>query len=129
VKLLGEEVDSEIAMLASLGRSGDADDLARAALQDQEVANADVVARDGDGVRPTAAFNVADILEMALTNACGATLVKMVVVVVIFSLLDYYFLALAFVVRMERVEDAVRGFLNAVTERVVLTFVVVVAHA
>ena len=116
-------------MLASLGRSGDADDLARAALQDQEVANADVVARDGDGVRPTAAFNVADILEMALTNACGATLVKMVVVVVIFSLLDYYFLALAFVVRMERVEDAVRGFLNAVTERVVLTFVVVVAHA
>lgn len=50
VQLLGEEVNTEVAVLASLRRGGDADDLARAALEDQEIANADVVARDGDGV-------------------------------------------------------------------------------
>jgi hypothetical protein len=50
MELLGEEVDTKVAVLASLGRGGDTDDLARAALKDQEVTNADVVARDGDGV-------------------------------------------------------------------------------
>jgi microcystin degradation protein MlrC len=50
MELLGEEVNTEVAVLASLRRGGDADDLARAALEDQEIANADVVARDGDGV-------------------------------------------------------------------------------
>lgn len=50
MELLGEEVNTEVAVLASLGRGGDADDLARAALEDQEIADADVVARDGDSV-------------------------------------------------------------------------------
>lgn len=50
VQLLGEEVDTEVAVLAGLGRGRDADDLARAALQDQQVTNADVVAWNGDGV-------------------------------------------------------------------------------
>jgi hypothetical protein len=51
MELLGEEVDTEVTVLTSLGGGGDADDLARAALEDQEIANADVVAGDGDGVR------------------------------------------------------------------------------
>jgi hypothetical protein len=50
MELLGEEVNTEVTVLASLGGGSDADDLARAALQDQEIADADVVARDGDGV-------------------------------------------------------------------------------
>jgi hypothetical protein len=50
MKLLGEQVNTEVTVLASLGGGGDADDLARTSLQDQEIANADVVARDGDGV-------------------------------------------------------------------------------
>ena len=50
MELLGEQVNTEVTVLASLGGGGDADDLARAALEDQEIANADVVARDGDGV-------------------------------------------------------------------------------
>ena len=50
MELLGEEVNTEVAVLASLGGGGDADDLARAALKDQEIANADVVAGDGDSV-------------------------------------------------------------------------------
>jgi hypothetical protein len=48
MELLGEQVNTEVTVLASLGGGGDADDLARAALKDQEVANADVVAGDGD---------------------------------------------------------------------------------
>jgi len=50
MELLGEEIHTQVAVLASLGRRGNADDLARAALEDQEIANADVVAGDGDGV-------------------------------------------------------------------------------
>jgi hypothetical protein len=50
VQLLGEEVDTEVAVLARLCRGGDADDLAGAALQDQQVSDADVVAWNGDGV-------------------------------------------------------------------------------
>lgn len=48
VKLLGEQVNTEVTMLASLGRGGDADDLARTVLEDDQVTNADVVARDGE---------------------------------------------------------------------------------
>lgn len=50
MQLLGEEVDTEVAVLASLCRGGDADDLARTSLEDEEVTNADVMAWDGDGV-------------------------------------------------------------------------------
>jgi len=50
MELLGEEVDTEVAVLAGGGGGRDADDLARAALEDEDVAEADVVARDGHGV-------------------------------------------------------------------------------
>jgi hypothetical protein len=50
MKLLGEQINTEVAVLAGLGRSGNPDHLARAPLQDQEVADADVVAGNGDGV-------------------------------------------------------------------------------
>lgn len=50
VHLLGEDVDTEVTVLAGGGRGRDADDLAGAALEHQVVANVDVVARDGDGV-------------------------------------------------------------------------------
>ena len=50
VQLLGEEVNTEVTVLAGLGGGGDADDLARASLEDQEIANADVVAGDGDSL-------------------------------------------------------------------------------
>jgi hypothetical protein len=50
MKLLGEQVNTEVTVLASLGGGGNADDLARAALEDQEIANADVVAGDGDSL-------------------------------------------------------------------------------
>jgi len=50
VELLGEEVDTEVTVLAGGGGGGDPDHLARAALEDEDVTEADVVAGDGDGV-------------------------------------------------------------------------------
>ncbi|KAK6428641.1 hypothetical protein LTR95_015211, partial [Oleoguttula sp. CCFEE 5521] len=50
MELLAEEVDAEVAVLAGLRGGGDADNLARTALQDEQVADPDVVAGDGDGV-------------------------------------------------------------------------------
>lgn len=50
MELLSEEVNTKVTVLASLGGGGDANDLARAALENQEIADADVVAGDGDGV-------------------------------------------------------------------------------
>lgn len=49
MKLLGEEVHTKVAVLTSLCRGGDSDDLTWSTLKDQEIANADVVAWDGDG--------------------------------------------------------------------------------
>lgn len=48
LELAGEEVNTKVAVLASLGGDRDTDDLARTTLQDQDVAKADVVAGDGD---------------------------------------------------------------------------------
>jgi hypothetical protein len=67
VELLGEEINTKVTVLASLRGGGDADDLARAALKDQEIANADVVAGDGDGVLGDAGSHLAD----GGTDACG----------------------------------------------------------
>jgi len=50
VQLLGEEVNTEVTMLSGLSGSCDANDLAWAVLEDDQVSDADVVARDGEGV-------------------------------------------------------------------------------
>lgn len=48
LQLAGEKVNTQVAVLASLGGDRDTDDLARTTLQDQDVAKADVVAGNGD---------------------------------------------------------------------------------
>jgi hypothetical protein len=50
MQLLGEEIDTQVSVLACGRGCGDADDLARTTLEDQEIAQADVMAWDGDGV-------------------------------------------------------------------------------
>jgi len=50
MELLGEEINTKVAVLASGSRGRDADDLAGAALEDEDVAKTDVMAGDGDGV-------------------------------------------------------------------------------
>jgi len=120
MELLSEEINAEVAMLAGLSRRRDSNDLTGTALEDQEVTNADMVARDRDGFGGSAtALNVADRLMVTLTDAMRATLTIL--------LLDNHLLSLMF--RGEGVEHAVSGFLKAMTERVVMTFVVVVTHA
>jgi hypothetical protein len=74
MELLGEEVHTKVAVLASLRRRGDADDLARAALENQEIANADVVARDGDvvGGSHLAGFDGTDAFGGAVRDGGGS---------------------------------------------------------
>ena len=104
VQLLGEQVDTEVAVLASGRRGGDADHLARTTLEHQEVAQADVVAGDGDGVG-----------EVRLARVTGARTrssrlpvdVNVNVVVVLMA---------------TGVHDAVRELVNALAEGVVLAW-------
>ena len=107
MKLLGEEIDSEVAVLASLSRSSDTDNLARATLEDQQIANANVMTRDGDGIRSSTALDIANVLTDTLADTGGTAI----------FLVDYHLLTLsAMAMRMERVEDTISGFLDAVTE-------------
>jgi len=133
VKLLGEEVDAEVAVLAGLGRGGDADDLAGTALQDQQVADPDVVARDGDGVGNHGAgwggaggggvvgllagsgggdLGVTD--DDVLFDVLGAVLVLVFVVVVVAA--------------VNGVENSVGDAVKSVAERVVVAVFVVISH-
>lgn len=94
VELLGEQVDTKVAVLSS-GRGGrDADDLAGAALEDQEVTQADVVARDGDGV--------GGIGLAGVTRAGTGTMVSLDMI-------------------MTGVGNAVRQLVNSLAEGVVVT--------
>lgn len=123
VKLAGEKVDTEVAVLASLGRGRDADHLGGAALQDQDVAGTDEVAGDrnrlGGGGAATGLDN-ADILA----NTNWAPFVS-----------DNYFFAVIMVIMVtmvmmvvEGVRDAVDSAFHTTTEGVVVTVVVVVTH-
>lgn len=47
MELLGEEVDSEVAVLAGGRGGGDPDDLGNSSLKNQDVADPDVVAGNG----------------------------------------------------------------------------------
>lgn len=117
LELAGEEVDTEVAVLAGLRGDRDADDLARTTLQDEDVANADEVAGDGDSLArgaTVAGLDNADLLADAVAEAGRATLVSHD------DLLP--------VVVVEGVHDAVSGTLNAAAEGVVVTLVVVVTH-
>lgn len=50
MQLFGEEVDTQVSVLAGGVGGGNLDDLARTALEHQEVAQSDMVTWDGDGV-------------------------------------------------------------------------------
>lgn len=119
VKLLGEEINSKVAMLTGLSRCGDTNDLARSALKDQQIANADVVAGDRDSVWANGAVDEADALTDTFTNPSGTA---------VFFINDYLLTLMAMVVRMERMKNTICGFLNAVTEGVVATIIIVVTH-
>jgi hypothetical protein len=117
LQLAGEQVDTEVTVLAGLGGDRDADDLAGTTLEDQDVTDADKVAGDGDGLAGGAAvagLHNADLLTDAIAESGGAALVT-----------DNNLLTLVVV---EGVQDTIGSTLNAAAEGVVVTFVVVVAH-
>ena len=101
VQLLGEEVDTEVTVLAGGGRGRDADDLARAALEHKDVAKANVVAGDGDGG--------GTVRTLAATAGAAA-------------LTDLAHLDRVMVVVTFRMNDAVSKLVEAVTDGVVVTW-------
>lgn len=112
LELAGEQVDTEVTVLAGLGRDRDADHLAGAALKDQDVADANEVAGDGDGLAGSTAVAGLDDTDI-LTGSWGwrALVVNNFLVAVV-----------------ERVQQVIGRTLNATAEGVVLTLVVVVTH-
>ena len=107
MKLLGKEVDSEVAVLASLSRRRYTDDLARAALEDQEITDADVVAWDSNGIGSSTTLDVAHALTDTLPDASWPPI----------CLVNDHLLTLgAMAMRMERVKDTVGGFFKTVAE-------------
>jgi len=90
VELLGEEVNTEVSVLAGLSGSGDTDNLAWTVLENNQVTNADVVARDGEG-RSLRSVNGGDVssrlrLLVSLHSVGGAGGLSIGVLVVVFVL-------------------------------------------
>lgn len=104
VKLAGEKVNTEVAVLASGSRGRDADDLASTSLKDDKVTNADVVARDGDSVGDGAG-------AIGAARARGRAAL----------LTDLYVNVLVMVMVVARVNNAVSKVVNSLAERVVVT--------
>jgi hypothetical protein len=122
LELAGEEINTEEAILASLRAAGDADNLAGTTLEDQEVADPDVVAWDGNGGRTiaTADTRFSGFDADGFADTAGTTLFGFGD--------DFIAVVVAMVMMMEWVEDAVGGALDPATEGVVVAFVVVVTH-
>jgi hypothetical protein len=116
LKLTSEEIDTQVSVLACLGRRGDADDLAWTPLKDDEIANADELAGDRDGVgwEAAARLDKADLLADTFSHAAWTT----------FLFFDDHLLSLM----TERVRDALSSALEATAEGVVFALVVVVTH-
>lgn len=165
MELLGEEVNTEVTVLTSLGGGGNADDLARAALKDQEITNADVVAGNSDSVegshladRGTSrrwcgygcdgsrALDADDLLDGS-SGLDGAARRDGRDSRSVLLLDDYLFagvvvlgsrvgvvvgVVVVVAVRVERMSDAISdlvgGFVDTLTEGVILAFVVVISH-
>jgi len=117
VQLLGEEVNTEVAVLASLSRGGDADDLARAALQDQQVADPDVVAGDGDGVGNHGAGGSAALSRGFLTGS-GAGHFAVTDNDILFDAFGLLGLGVVVVVVMVAAVDGVENFVRCAVETV-----------
>lgn len=87
VELLGEEVNTKIPVLTSLSRGSDADDLAWSVLEDDQVANADVVAWDGE-CRCLGGMNgrdslVLDGLDYSVGGGVGGVSIGVIFVVIV----------------------------------------------
>lgn len=110
VQLTGEQVNTEVTVLAGLRGDRDADHLARTALEDQKIAHADEVARNGDGI---AGMSTTGLDNANFLTAAGVA-----------RNIDGLFLVLV----VEGGHDLISRALHTAAEGVVLTVVVVVTH-
>lgn len=106
MQLLGEEVNTEEAVLASGRGCGDLDDLAGTSLEDHDVANADVVGWDSDGVGHTATLDRHGAGSLAAATAGGR---------------GNLYINLRVVVVVAAVHNTVGDTVETVAERVVVT--------
>jgi len=114
VKLSSEQVNTKISVLAGLTGLRDSDDLAWSTLQDQEITDSDEVAGDRDAVSwSTSRLDISDILNLAFPHTSRSVF------------FDDDGISVS---RVERVEDSVSCTLDASSEAVVFTVVVVVTH-
>jgi len=139
MELLGEEIHTQVAVLAGLRRGGDADHLARTTLEDQKISDADVVARDGNGIgiHPAMVAFAVNVFAFDFEFDGGWMWVwvwvwervwVMMRMDVDFGFLDDDFFAVDLFVRASRVDDAVGCTLDTTADAMVLAFVVVIAH-
>lgn len=132
VELLAEEVDTEVAVLASLCRGGDSDDLAGTALQNQQVADPDVVAGDGDGVgnHGGARGRVTSLGRCwtGLVARSGGGDFAVLDDYVFFDTLGAGVRVVVVMTAVDGVQDSFGGAVESVTERVVVTVFVVISH-
>lgn len=119
VKLLSEEVDSKVTVLARLSRRGDPDDLAWTTLEDQKISNADVVAWDGDGIGSPSTLDKANTLTNPTADSARTALLV---------LNDYLLTVMTVMMGMEWMEDTVGSLFQPLAERVIVTVVVVITH-
>ena len=121
LKLASEEIHAQVPVLTCLWRGGDADDLAWATLQDDEIADADELAgnRDGVGREASARLDEADLLAHALSHATRTTF---------FIFDDHLFAIMMVMVVAEGVCDTIGSTLEAAAEGVIFALVVVVTH-
>jgi hypothetical protein len=119
LKLTSEKIDAQVSVLTCLWRGGDADDLARTPLKDDEITDADELAGDRDGVGwvATSGLDEADILADTLSHATWTTSL-------IFD--DHLFAFMK--AGVEWVRDPLGSTFEAAAEGVVFALVVVVAH-
>lgn len=130
VQLLGEEVHTKVAVLASLSRGGDADDLARTALQDQQVADPDVVAGDSDGVGNHVArgSTTVNVVLGFVAGSGGSNFAVTDDNVLVDDSVGAAVGVVLVVSAVNGVENLVRGAVKSVAERVVVAVFVVVSH-
>jgi hypothetical protein len=134
IELLSEEIHTQVAVLAGLCRSSDADDLARATLKNHDIADADEMARDSDSVLHATTTAVVVAIGSAVwhlftwstnTNVLALWDVDVLFYVDVDTILVVMMVMAAAV---DGVQDAVSSAVKALTERVVLSLVVVIAH-
>ncbi|KAI1050665.1 hypothetical protein LB506_001763 [Fusarium annulatum] len=93
VELLGEEIDTKVAVLTGGRGGGDADDLAGTALEHQEVTQTDVVAGDADGVEKAVSRGTGTLVDVNLniaTTSMGDAITELLGLLANSLLQDWY---------------------------------------